>query len=287
MTQAIVIVPKATLYENITMKNNCICAQNISDELLSGWLVSIQECQGNYYKIITDYGYSGWLIKSDIRLISQKESQDWDVNTQPTLTLTQRLTDVLSTPKVQSRSISTLFMGSVVNPCGAALDGWQNIRLADNTTGYVPAIALSTPNKQRCSHAELRTAILDYALSYLGTQYRWGGKTHNGIDCSGLTFMSYFMCGILIYRDAAIKAGYPIHEIPFAHMKPADLLYFPGHVALYLGGGKYIHSTGNLKSFGCVINSLNPVDPDYRTDLAESLYAVGSISDARGCCQQN
>ena len=54
MTQAIVIVPKATLYENITMKNNCICAQNISDELLSGWLVSIQECQGNYYKIITD-----------------------------------------------------------------------------------------------------------------------------------------------------------------------------------------------------------------------------------------
>lgn len=165
MTQAIVIVPKATLYENITMKNNCICAQNISDELLSGWLVSIQECQGNYYKIITDYGYSGWLIKSDIRLISQKESQDWDVNTQPSLTLTQRLTDVLSTPKVQSRSISTLFMGSVVNACGAALDGWQNIRLADNITGYVPAIALSTPCKQRCSNAELRTAILDYALS--------------------------------------------------------------------------------------------------------------------------
>ena len=101
MTQAIVIVPKATLYENITMKNNCICAQNIADELLSGWLVSIQECQGNYYKIITDYGYSGWLIKSDIRLISQKESQNWDLNTQPYRILTKRLTDVLSTPKVQ------------------------------------------------------------------------------------------------------------------------------------------------------------------------------------------
>lgn len=279
MTQAIVIVPKATLYENITMKNNCICAQNISDELLSGWLVTIQECQGNFRKIVTEYGYSGWLRKSDIRNITQREIYNWDLNTQPTLMLTQRLTDVLTAPKVQSCIISTLFMGSVVSPCGAPLDGWQNIQLADGTCGYVPAIALSAPTKQPQCNPELRSSILDYALSYLGTQYRWGGKTHIGIDCSGLTFMSYFMCGILIYRDAAIKAGYPIHEIPFAQIKPADLLYFPGHVALYLGGGKYIHCTGNLKNFGCVINSLNPADPDYRPDLAESLYAIGSISD--------
>lgn len=279
MTQAIVIVPKATLYENITMKNNFICVQNVSDELLSGWLVTIQECQGNYYKIITEYGYSGWLIKSDIRIISQKESQIWNRNTQPSLMLTQRLTDVLKAPKVQSCVITTLFMGSIVNLYGASEDGWQNIQLADGTCGYVPAIALSAPKKQVRCNPELRSAILDYALSYLGTQYRWGGKTHIGIDCSGLTFMSYFMCGILIYRDAAIKAGYPIHKIPFAQIKPADLLYFPGHVAIYCGGGKYIHCTGNLKSFGCVINSLNPADPDYRPDLAESLYAVGSISE--------
>lgn len=277
MSQAIVIVPKATLYENIIMKNNYLCAQSVSDELLSGWLVKIQEYQGNFCKIVTEYGYSGWLIKSDIRKISQKEAHNWELGTQPALMLTQRLTDVLAAPKVQSRIISTLFMGSAVNPHGASKDGWHNIQLADGTCGYVPEIALSAPSKQVRYQPELRSAILDYALSYLGTQYRWGGKTHIGIDCSGLTFMSYFMCGILIYRDAAIKAGYPIHEIPFAQIKPADLLYFPGHVALYLGSGKYIHCTGNLKSFGCVINSLNPADCDYRADLAESLYAVGSI----------
>ena len=85
------------------------------------------------------------------------------------------------------------------------------------------------------------------------------------------------MCGFLIYRDAAIVDGYPVREIPFSQMQPADLLYFPGHIALYLGNGKFIHSTGNLASFGCVINSLNPQDSDYRKDLADSLYAVGSV----------
>ena len=85
------------------------------------------------------------------------------------------------------------------------------------------------------------------------------------------------MCGIIIYRDAKIKEGFPVHEIPFSQIQPADLLYFPGHIALYLGNGKYIHSTGSPKSFGCVTNSLNPEDVDYRADLAESLLAVGSV----------
>ena len=39
--------------------------------------------------------------------------------------------------------------------------------------------------------------------------------------------MSYFRNGILIWRDAAIKEGYPVHEIPIEQAKPGDLLFFP------------------------------------------------------------
>ena len=193
--------------------------------------------------------------------------------------------DRLRTPNVQSPVLSTLFMGSRVMLCGDMTEGWQKIKTAGGLCGYVPAIALSSPacwnpdilNSQLTSEWDLRSAILNYAMSFLGTQYRWGGKTSMGIDCSGLTFMSYYMCGIIIYRDAKIKEGFPVHEIPFSQIQPADLLYFPGHIALYLGNGKYIHSTGSPKSFGCVTNSLNPEDVDYRADLAESLLAVGSV----------
>lgn len=277
MQQAIVIVPKATLYESLIRKNHCLYAENVSDEVLSGWLLTVTECQGDYLKVTTHYGYSGWLLTSNVHKISPEEYGLWNIRSGSLLLLTQRLTDVLTAPKVQAPAITTLFMGSTVIPCGSRENGWQKIQLADGSMGYVPAIALAASKPYTDSQTELRSDIINYALSYFGTQYRWGGKTHEGIDCSGLTFMSYFMCGILIYRDAAIKKGYPVHEIPRSQIKPADLLYFPGHVALYLGNNKYIHATGNLNSYSCVINSLNSQDMDYRADLAESLYAVGSV----------
>jgi cell wall-associated NlpC family hydrolase len=111
----------------------------------------------------------------------------------------------------------------------------------------------------------------------MGTQYRWGGKSTLGIDCSGLCQMAYMLNGIIIYRDAKIMEGFPIHEIPFEEVKPCDLLFFPGHVAMYMGNGKYVHSTGKNGSDGVVINSFNPKDSDFREDLYQSLKAVGSI----------
>lgn len=264
MHTAIVTVPNTFLFENPA--NKCI-----SDELLSGWIVTVQKQQGNFLKVTTHYGYTGWLDASAVCSISLEKTDP-----SPAI-LCRRITDVLAEPKVQSCILSTLFMGSAVTAVNAPQDGWQKIKTAGGVWGYVPSISLLYPKRTDMDSAQLRSAILSYARSYLGVQYRWGGKTHEGIDCSGLTFMSYYMCGILIYRDAAIADGYPVREIPFSQIQPADLLYFPGHVALYLGNDRYIHSTGNPASFGCVINSLNPRDSDYRKDLAHTLTAVGSV----------
>ncbi len=277
MQQAIVTVPKATLYKSISVNNHCLLGQEVSDELLSGWTLNVDGRQRNFLKITTQYGYSGWLNCSDVQKLTPKELSIWNDSRSP-YRLTQRLTDVLAVPKVQAPVLTTLFMGSMVIPYGCPCDGWQGIKLADGSLGYLPSIAVSAQPPECLKDTDsLRSLIINYALSYLGTQYRWGGKTHEGIDCSGLAFMSYYMCGITIYRDAAIQEGYPVQEIPFSQLKPADLLYFPGHVAIYLGNSKYIHSTGNIKSYGCVINSLDPASSDYRADLAESLYAAGSV----------
>ena len=122
-----------------------------------------------------------------------------------------------------------------------------------------------------------RHRIVRSAESYLGVQYRWGGHSGSGTDCSGLTFMSYLLNGILIYRDAELHDGYPVHEISWADKKPADLLYFPGHVAMYLGNGRYLHSTGFTRDFGCVYGSLVEGEAGYRPDLDGRCTAVGSI----------
>lgn len=295
MYSAIVTASHTFLYEDLTEKR-------ISDELLSGWPVSVQQQQDKFLKITTHYGYSGWLNAQDVRNISPEEYvwwNPWNHTENHLAILCKGITDILEQPNVQAEILSTLFMGSTVILVGTPQNGWQKIKTAGGICGYVPAISLlpakdkipaqfslrDKPYPENCFHIansqqtprQLRSAIINYARSYLGVQYRWGGKTHAGIDCSGLTFMSYYMCGFLIYRDAAIVDGYPIHEIPFSQIQPADLLYFPGHIALYLGNNRYIHSTGNPASFGCVINSLNPQDLDYRKDLADSLCAVGSV----------
>ncbi len=128
----------------------------------------------------------------------------------------------------------------------------------------------------------LRSAVVKSALSYLGTQYRWGGKSSMGLDCSGLTFMSYMENGVLIYRDSKMPQGYPVREISREELKPGDLLFFPGHVAMYLGDGKYIHATGFAKTPCVTINSLNPEDEDYREDLDRILSGCGSVFAVKG-----
>lgn len=275
MHTAIVTLPSVFLYETPS-------AEKVSDELLSGWTVTVQKRQGNFLEITTDYGYKGWLEASAVRSIEPEECRCPDYNKTAEnpmgmSVLCRGMTDVLKEPKVQSFVLSTLFMGSHVFALGRPRDGWQKIKTAEKICGYVPAVSLLYSDMVPAPCSDIRQSILHYAKSYLGVQYRWGGKTHAGIDCSGLTFMSYYMCGIIIYRDAVIKEGFPVREISLSRIQPADLLYFPGHVALYLGNGDYIHSTGNLSAFGCTINSLNPYSPVYRKDLAENITAVGSV----------
>lgn len=238
----------------------------------------------------TFYGYTGYVRKEAVRLVSLEEMMAWEEG--GLMVTTAFCVDVVSVPKVQGVRLVSLFRGSLVSviPYECGIEGWGKVKLADGRFGYIREQFLENkefsqaglwtevlPQKKIVDKDAFRRAVVETAKTYLGIQYRWGGRSTAGIDCSGLTSVSYMMNGILTYRDAKIVDGYPVHEIAGNEKKMGDLLYFPGHIAMYMGEGKYIHSTGKAGSGGVVINSLNPEDADFRADLAESLYAVGSI----------
>lgn len=269
--KAIVISPVCALLAAPTRESTLV------DEALYGMVVDIlEEPAPGWYRVRTHYRYEGIVCGNDLWMDNDAAAA-WDALPKKVVR-NKNFCDVLSAPKVQGWILASLPRGAVVCAEGQPENGWQKVHLADGRTGFVPESILAEHLTGPLSDDEdtLRKALVDSAMLYRGTHYRWGGKSPMGIDCSGLVSMAYMLCGILIYRDADIREGFPIHEIPVEAVKPGDLLFFPGHVAMYIGHGHYCHSTGRNGDNGFAINSLIPSDPDYRDDLRRNITQVGT-----------
>ncbi|WP_435298467.1 C40 family peptidase [Timonella sp. A28] len=82
-------------------------------------------------------------------------------------------------------------------------------------------------------------AVLEIASRYVGVPYVSGGTTPNGFDCSGFTSYVYAQLGISLPRTSgAQKAAGTI--VPRSEARAGDLIWTPGHISIYAGGGKQI-----------------------------------------------
>jgi len=255
----------------------------LDDEGWYGHIVNIIEDLGNgWFRIDAPYRYKTFARGGDM-CFDETEIANYELKAN-LMRVWKNSADVLDRTDYQGGILKTLYRGAIVDVLESTVEvdgektGWSKVRLIGGETGFMRRSWLGTYyTSQNGDEEHFRNAVVETALSYMGSHYRWGGKSPNGIDCSGLTGASYMMNGVLIFRNANIVEGYPIREIPREQMTKGDLLFFKGHVALYIGDGKYVHSTGRVGDDGVVINSLNPSDADYRKDLAEGIEAVGSI----------
>ena len=269
--RAVVIVPICPLMSGPSFR----CGR--ADEALGGMVAEVLEDTGTAWRLVrTHYGYTGY-APEECLLFGEETAERWAFREKKVVL--RGTCDVLAFPNVAAWPVASLVRGNLAAPKGEEKDGWQRVLLPGGQEGYLRSSFLGQHHTAPIHKDEtaMRAALVEAALAYQGAPYRWGGKTPMGIDCSGLCSMAYLLCGVVIWRDAAIKEGYPIRPIPRENMGPGDLLFFPGHVAMYLGDGRYIHATARAGDDGVVINSLCHDRAGYRADLAGGLTAVGSI----------
>ncbi|MEV0592635.1 C40 family peptidase [Nonomuraea cavernae] len=157
----------------------------------------------------------------------------------------------------------TVTAGGLVHPAQAevATASGSALSPATVTTGTtVKTVAPERPNagsvtvtsgkrktakssKAARQQAKARTAVAT-AKNQLGDPYRYGATGPGSFDCSGLVQFAWRKAGVTIPRVTNSQYARVKKKVSWKNLQPGDLMFFRGlgHVGMYVGKGKMIHS---------------------------------------------
>jgi len=83
--------------------------------------------------------------------------------------------------------------------------------------------------------------VVAFAMAQLGKPYVYAGVGPDSYDCSGLTQAAWAQAGVSMGHNSESQyASFP--RVPMNALAPGDIVWGPGHVGIYVGGGAVIHA---------------------------------------------
>lgn len=136
-------------------------------------------------------------------------------------------------------------------------------------------ISVQPPSTLYSTSVELRKAIIDYAMQFLGNRYINGGQSLvTGTDCSGFTMYILAEFGYSISRVPQGQYTSAGRHISYSEAQPGDIICYSDnggasctHVAFYIGNGQILHAANSRD--GVKISSATYTD----------IYAVKNVID--------
>ncbi len=121
-------------------------------------------------------------------------------------------------------------------------------------------LAVNAAAANYSSNPELRQAIINYAMQFVGNRYVMGGQSlAGGTDCSGFTCYVYRAFGYSLSRTPSGQLATAGRPISLAEVQPGDIICYGyggcSHVAMYIGNGQIVHEANSR--MGCIVSSIN------------------------------
>lgn len=226
-------------------------------KLQKGTKVTVIDSRGDWYHVVYNDAY-GWM-HSDWLDVSEKSIA--------TGIVTGTVVNVRSRPTTSSAVIAQYRKNTKVEIFEKS-GNWYRVSIGEDRYGWMSADWVKE-TVSRGSQADRtvadaaksedkvdRQALVEYAKTFLGVKYVYGGETPKGFDCSGFVWYVYNKFGISITRKSSSQAQGG-KKISKSELKPGDLVFFDtnddngklndiSHVGIYIGDGKFIHASTYL-----------------------------------------
>jgi gamma-D-glutamyl-L-lysine dipeptidyl-peptidase len=226
--------------------------ERVTQALLGDPVYLLREAQDGHFLCQTAEGYVGYVDGSALHRVAADEFTHWRGGDRAVMLNSMDVDENLFLP-----------MGARLK---LAAHGEDTVMVEVPGRGRIPvprpmvAIRSSAPNP-------IALAALEAGKNLLGTVYAWGGKSREGIDCSGLVQTSFLTQGINLPRDSYQQAF--VGELSSTRWYPqgmgmGDLIFFLGdtgkivHVGIHIQDGLYLEASGSVK-----FTSINPAHENY------------------------
>ena len=224
----------------------------VTDCLLGEPLYLLRQADSGFFLCHSGEGYLGYVDGRDILRVDEAHLAGY-----------QRGRQVILHEKHVTSSMD-LPIGARLKWAGQTEDSYR-VLLPGGDTVTLP-IRKGAVLEEGCDPAV--DDAIEYARRLLGTPYVWGGKTADGIDCSGLVQTAFAAAGIYLPRDSDQQSQFgrlTATRWSRTGLRRGDTLYFlradgrVGHTAIYLGKDRYLEAVRPAVR----ITSFEPRHPDY------------------------
>ncbi|WP_395659041.1 NlpC/P60 family protein [Nocardioides sp.] len=199
-------------------------------------------------------GYPGWVPRRQLTAVRP-------VRTERVATVVER-TAWLRTDDQAASPLLRVSLGTRL-PLAGTSRRFAEVHLPDGAVRRIARSAVVLHDRDAPAVAPTRPSLVAVATSFTGLDYLWAGASGFGVDCSGLTWLTYRVHGIRIPRDASAQAaaGRAV-ERP----RSGDLLFFGNpvhHVAMSVGHSRMVHAPGTGQVVQTVPTSTPPFGGEY------------------------